>query len=207
MVTIRIIITLTTTWQKYVVFLDVPTLSGGTFSGRTWFGINFWFNAGPGRAERASLIGLQSGTFDLAMVQAYISSTVLDCKRRSWKDELDLCRAYFQKTYSKDTAVGSVTFTGAVKIKNEADYARIAQPVSVQFCPTMIHTPTVKLYSANTGAIDQVYNSSIPGDVSGCTADYVNENGISQFSIQSFDPDTAVYFHYTAVAELGPWTF
>ena len=63
-------VTLTTSWQKYKILVDVPPLTGTIGTGyRGSVHLRFWFDAGSNSNAYTNSLGHQSGTFDIAQVQ------------------------------------------------------------------------------------------------------------------------------------------
>lgn len=64
-------IQLSTSWAKYRVTMNIPSISGKTLGTNEDHGLSvvFWFSAGSNFAYRTDTLGYQSGTFDLALVK------------------------------------------------------------------------------------------------------------------------------------------
>jgi hypothetical protein len=91
-------IALTTSWQKFTVTADVPSISGktlGTNNNDCLF-VFFWFEAGSDWDSRTNTLGQQSGTFDIAQVQLEAGDTATPFEHRSYGQELALCQRYYQ---------------------------------------------------------------------------------------------------------------
>jgi hypothetical protein len=92
---------LTTSWQRFDILVNVPSISGKTrgTDGNDHLELVFWLDAGSTFASRASSIGQQSITFDMTRV----SIREGDCRNeidpfcpRHIEQEEDLCGRYFQ---------------------------------------------------------------------------------------------------------------
>lgn len=98
---------LTTSWQKFTVTVNIPSISGKTLgSGNNdWLGVHFWFDAGSSFASRTNSLGQQSGTFDIAQVQLEAGSVATPFEMRPMGTELALCQRYYIKMqqYIQDT--------------------------------------------------------------------------------------------------------
>lgn len=110
---------LTTSWQRFDIVVAVPSISGKTrgTDNNDHLELVFWFDAGSTFASRASSIGQQSGTYDIARVSVRegdcSNETDPFCPRHIEQEE-DLCARYFQ-TYSDivvsgNSAAGQIFF-------------------------------------------------------------------------------------------------
>jgi len=89
---------LTTSWQKFEIIIDVPSISGKTLgsNGNDCLQIVFWFDAGSDWNSRTNSLGQQSGTFDIAQVQFEAGSVATPFEVRPPGVELGLCQRYYQ---------------------------------------------------------------------------------------------------------------
>ena len=139
---------LTTSWQKFTVTVDIPSISGKTLGtdNNDFLVLNMWFDAGSDYDARTNSLGQQSGTFDIAQVQLEEGSVATDFEDRHIGDELALCQRYyidmdFQQTCSINTAES--TAISSVRAR-----------LSTTWPVTMRTTPTVTAINFNG------YNSS-----------------------------------------------
>lgn len=67
------LVALSSSWQKYEIVVDVPSIAGKTLGvdGNDYIAPIFWFEAGSAYAARAASVGQQSGTFDLAEMEIF----------------------------------------------------------------------------------------------------------------------------------------
>ena len=90
---------LTTSFERYTLTGTMPSLDGKDLSddeGETGdIGLFIWMTAGSDFNDRASSIGLQTGTIDLVDVQFEQSSTASAFERRPVYVELPFCQRYF----------------------------------------------------------------------------------------------------------------
>lgn len=92
-------ILLTTEWQRYVVTVDVPSISGkqiGT-DGNDYLAVTIWFDAGSNYNDRTSTLGQQSGTFDLALVQLEKGDAATDFDQQPPHIKEALCYSFYYK--------------------------------------------------------------------------------------------------------------
>ena len=90
-------INLTTSWQRFTVTANIPSMTGKTIGTDNNHCLNatFWFNAGSTYNSRTNSLGQQSGTFDIAQVQLEEGSFATPFEQRPIGTELTLCQRYF----------------------------------------------------------------------------------------------------------------
>jgi len=91
------LVALTTSWQRFVVTTDIPSIAGKTLGtdGNDHLDTYFWFDAGSDYATRSADLGQQSGTFDIACVSLVEGAVDVKPIPRSYGEELALCQRYF----------------------------------------------------------------------------------------------------------------
>ena len=89
---------LTTSWQKFTVTVNIPSISGKTLGSNNddFLGLYFWLDAGSDYNSRTNSLGQQSGTFDIAQVQLEAGSVATPFEMRPIGTELALCQRYYQ---------------------------------------------------------------------------------------------------------------
>ena len=92
------LVALTTSWTKYTITVDIPSVSGKTLgtTGNDDIRVTFWFDAGSSNDARSANLGQQSGTFDIAQVQLEEGSAATPFEQRPIGMELGLCERYYQ---------------------------------------------------------------------------------------------------------------
>jgi len=107
---------LTTSWARYSVVVNVPSVSGKTIgtSLNDFFSARWWFDAGSSFNARTNSLGQQSGTFDIANVQLEAGSIATPFEQRPISTELQLCQRYYEKSYNIDVAPGTSTNLGVM---------------------------------------------------------------------------------------------
>lgn len=90
-------VTLTTSWKRHEVIVDVPSVAGKTtgINENDNLTIHFWFDAGSNFNSRTDNLGQQSGTFDIAQVQLEEGSVASPFDHRPYGLELSLCQRYY----------------------------------------------------------------------------------------------------------------
>jgi len=129
---------LTTSWQKFTVTVNIPSISGKTLGSNNndYLGLNFWFDAGSAYNSRTNSLGQQSGTFDIAQVQLEAGPVATPFEVRPMGTELALCQRYYQSLVSPP-ARGVVTSSSSV--------GRIGfvLPVTMRAAPTLSMSGTL----------------------------------------------------------------
>lgn len=90
---------LTSSWQKFAITFTLPSISGKTIGSNDDDDVElaFWFDAGSTNATRASSVGQQSGTFDMAKVQLELGPVATEFDDRHISQEFLLCQRYYQE--------------------------------------------------------------------------------------------------------------
>ena len=93
------LLSLTPTWQKFSIFVDIPSISGKTIDslGNDNLSLVFWFDAGATYSAQAAGLGRQTGTFDIARVRLTNSDSHGDFIDYSRYDEIPRVGRYYQK--------------------------------------------------------------------------------------------------------------
>ena len=142
-------IDLTTSFEQYTVTGTMPSLSGKTFGSDTGsIGLLFWMSAGTDYNSRASNIGLQTGTVDIADVQLEPGSVATPFEHRPIAMELAMCQRYFYRMNvepmeDRNFAKSPYNFGGAPPNSSMNSYE--AFPVTMRVAPTI----DVKISSDN----------------------------------------------------------
>jgi len=90
-------IALTTSWARYTVTVNIPSIAGKTLGTDNNDKVSacIWFSAGSNFNSRTDSLGPQSGTFDIANVALIEGSLDVAPVRRSLGEELALCQRYY----------------------------------------------------------------------------------------------------------------
>ena len=192
-------VALTTSWAKYTVTVDVPSISGKTLGtdGNDFISVGFWLDAGSDYNARTNSLGNQSGTFEFAQVQLEAGSVATPFERRSVGEELALCQRYYQRSTLDPAAAFTYGQSQSVTAMNIANASWVIGTVP---CPvTMRATPTDTHYGS-TGVAGTVYVNGV-GDVTVGVAFSSNGN-CSGFKSSAFTGGTGVQMTYELDAEL-----
>jgi hypothetical protein len=190
------LVALTTSWQKFEITVDVPSVSGKTIGADNYLGVFIWFDAGSTYATRTASLGQQSGTFELSRAKLESGATATNFVPRLLAETKALCARFYQKSYNYADAPGTSTSTGIVYEPGTRNSASIA--IGTKFECEMRTDPTVTLYSTD-GTAASVYNDSTKAaTVTGATT-----KGIRYVGITSGGSTNSVSYQWTADAELG----
>lgn len=130
---------LTTSWQKFTFTTTLPSVSGKTLgtSNNDYLAFQFIFPINT------------TLNIDIAQVQVEQGPVATTFERRPIGTELALCQRYYCKTYSIDTAPGTVVNAGSVismASSGGVSNANFVHPVEMRAAPTYT------LYNTATGA-------------------------------------------------------
>jgi hypothetical protein len=108
-------ISVTTTWTRFLIPITLPSISGKTLgttlnTSCTW--IRFWMSAGSAFASRTGTLGIQTGTYDFAMLQIEENYQATDFEQRPKGVEIVLCQRFFEMSYDEGTAIGTALANG-----------------------------------------------------------------------------------------------
>ena len=98
------LVQLTTAWTRYVITVDIPSITDKTIGtdAADNIQVRFWFDAGSNLNERTTSLGQQSGTFDIACVSLVEGDIDIKPIPRSYGEELALCQRYYVTTNAND---------------------------------------------------------------------------------------------------------
>ena len=146
-------------------------------------------------------------TFEVTGFQLEVGSQVTPFEHRSFADELNLCKRYYQKSYAYGTAPGT-TNSFLNQLIGRA-YASVSNrmELNTRFEVEMRTTPTMTMYTPSGGTTGKVEDyASGTGTVAGTARDVsaVRNTGNKGFGGISVSPaqDGVVGVHYTADAEM-----
>ncbi len=130
-------IALTSSWQKFIITLSIPSVSGKTIGADNYLAVYFWFDAGSSFDARTDTLGQQSGTFDLAQIKFEKGSIATPFIPRTFAEERALCQGYY---WQGEVVNSSGIYYGT------AGSGRMAG--SLSFPVPMRTTPTINTLSA-----------------------------------------------------------
>jgi hypothetical protein len=175
-------IALTTTWQKKVITVAIPSIIGKTLGTdgihTTRFSLDFWFDAGSDFNARTASLGQQSGTFDIAEVKLEIGSvaTPFSLAGGNIAGELAMAQRYYVKGESFALVQPTADGGGAYRT-----FSYIPFPVTMRVAPTTI---TINSYVAGTAnRVTSNFNAGVYG---GAQTDSFYAAGATGVTAESF---------------------
>jgi hypothetical protein len=143
-------VTISTSWARYSITVNVPSVSGKTLvDANSFLQISLWCSGGSDFNSRSGSIGLQNGTFDFWGVQVEAGSTATSFQTATGtiQGELAACYRYFQRI-----ADGSGGVDGY--IANSIAFGTTTAYGVMQFIAPFRSNPTTTLTSGNFEALE-----------------------------------------------------
>ena len=133
-------VSLTTSWARYSLTIQVPSISGKTLgtNGNDFLRLAFWVSAGSDFSSRTGSLGIQSNTFDFWGVQLEAGTVATPFRRNapSIQAELAACQRYYTRFTSPGdygaVSVGIFTSAGSSAI------FYVPLPVEMRVAPTSV---------------------------------------------------------------------
>ena len=193
----------TGTWAKDTTAgldLGITLACGSTFQGTA----GAWAASGIiGTSSQTNGASSTSNTFQVTGVQLVAgrglpSDTDAPICRRSFDEELRICKRYYEKSYAYGTIPGSVISSCYTHVLDGTNsYATILCPFEVE----KRSSPTVVFYSPGTGASGKIYNYSGTADVA-ASINGVSEKGVTALVNGVTMTNTSIGVHWIASAVL-----
>lgn len=199
-------VTLSTSWARYSVTCVIPSISGKTLGtdGADSISVRLLMSAGSAVSGNQT-IGVQNYTFDTWGHQWEYGSKATPFQTASggsYQGELAMCQRYYQKSYVQGTAPATASTTAGCVNYQLISVTAASNRNCVRFPVVMRTTPTITLYSTNSGTSGKIYIESTATDVDGLTY-YL---GDQSFNYYLNSGTTGLGFvslvQYTASAEL-----
>ena len=188
-------VTLSTSWTRYTVNFNLPSLTGKTIGDNSFLEIHF----------RTALNTIQ--TTDLWGVQVEAGSTATPFRRNanSLQGELAACQRYYQKSYRQASTVPTNATTTNIQAFSSTSTANFAVYGSVNLATVMRAAPTVTTYSYATSQTSRISNNS--GVDQGAGSGAVTGEGDRSFFVYNNSGGTitttaGAIIHWAASAEL-----
>jgi hypothetical protein len=143
-------VTLSTSWQRYSLTIQLPSIAGKTIGTAKddYLATNFWLSGGSNFDARTGSLGIQSNTFDIWGVQLEAGSTATPFRRNanSLQGELAACQRY----YWRNTPVPGGNFfnyySTALAHSSAAAQGQVLFPVPMRTTPTSVDFLSLTLY-------------------------------------------------------------
>jgi hypothetical protein len=192
---------LTTSWQKFVVTVNIPSITGKTLGTDLgdFLAAVFWFDAGSSFNARTNSLGQQSGTFDIATVQLEAGDQPTPFEQRPVGTELTLCQRYLAYFGGNNDTFPGLVLTSATQALVLCTFPQPMRraPVSADFtisaaADVSCRFPSGGQSNSTSVAFDGAsrYTASIiPAGMSGlvagnCTLARIQNNGFVYFSAE-----------------------
>ena len=133
-------ITLSTSWQRFNLTFNVPSITGktiGTTANTSCLQLNLWCSAGTDFNSRTGSIGIQSNTFDFWGVQLEQNRQPTPFEQRPIGTELSLCQRYF---WRNDVSGNTNARIGVGMVVGASAQGYMNHPVTMRTAPTSITT-------------------------------------------------------------------
>lgn len=193
------LIALTTSWQKFEVTVDIPSISGKTVGTNSNLALLFWFDCGSTYAARSASLGQQNGTFEVSKIKVEEGAIATPFEQRSLEEELALCQRYYEKSYNLDDEPGKVSVNGWAG--NISPSTAVSDTLmKIPFKVTKRAVPTIVTYSPLSGDSGNMLDTTV-----GNRATNVAAIGQGSCNIRNDATTTANKLHtvhFTADAEL-----
>jgi hypothetical protein len=150
-------------------------------------------------SNQVNFLDSTANEFYLTGVQFEVGSKATPYEVKTIADDLHACLRYFEKSYNFGTVPGSVTDLGYYKRRMPATNTTLTG-LDIQFMVRKRQTPTLVLYSPDSGAAGRVYNSTDLADRV-ASGDGVGTRGSSVRTSSSQTASDVIEAHYTASAD------
>ncbi len=183
--------------------LDAATGTAAADSWHTLVGGDFKYPSGLSPSGFANTL---NATFELSGVQIEAGTVATDLEHKTFGQELQLCKRYYQKSYPYSVAPGTPNSPAAMIISRYSAEVTNRPDLSTRWEVEMRATPTLTTYRPFSGGATQVENfASGIGTVAGNGRSYTVQNlgatGFGGFTLISATSNTIGY-HYEVNAEV-----
>lgn len=143
-------------------------------------------------------VSISSGDYiEVTGMKLQIGSLVFDVNPRPTQYELELCKRYYQKSYTIGTAPGTSTGLSGGIVDNGAGTSSTYILVTTDFFTSMRTTPTVTVYDG-AGNSGKITTDGTTDNITPTAVDNISEKRFKVF----MNSAERISFHYTATAEL-----
>ena len=205
------------TWEKKTLTYDGNTANVINNDNGRGIHIWFWFAAGSSFSSgtlntswnsrttandavgQVNLADSTSNYINITGVQLEVGDTATPFEHRPYDMELARCMRYFEKSYSQEHSLGTVTQNGAhmwLANRNPG-----APHDFLKFRVIKRSTPTITIYNPSTGATGTLRNVDASTNLA-VVASRVGDNGTTLYVATSTTLGNFLQYHYTSSAEL-----
>lgn len=202
-------VTLTSSWVSYSVTITTNTLVGKTFGTnnddvlKAVFAIMWGSTTGSSYGFGSAETFVGSGNIEITQVQVNAGNTAFGFWPKSFQEELNLCKRFYQKSYAYGVFPGAATSSGEIinsfgALSSGIHLARVGLPIQIR-----TNSPTITVYD-RLGASGKIetFDASL-AVTSGVTPTQLP----TDFTENSFDVwhsanVSGIGFQYTVDAEL-----
>ena len=147
-------VTLSTSWARYTVTVNVPSIAGKTIGtdNNDFLNLAFWVSAGTDFNARTGSLGIQTNTFGIWGVQVEAGSvaTAFQTATGTIQGELAACQRYYYRN-TPATAYGWHSFGNGETTTTLI--APFQPPVSMRVLPTSVEYSNLQINEPGAGAI------------------------------------------------------
>jgi hypothetical protein len=154
---------LTTSWQRFVTTVTLPSILGATVNANSFVNLKF-----------SLPLNVLNQQFDLYGVQVEAGPIATFLKQKSFAEELALCMRYYQKSFTYATVPTIGIRAGSIEWGLFKTGAVLTQTPFILLPVPMRTVPTVTLFNPVTAASFQVHNYTSGNDWTGSTASASN---------------------------------
>lgn len=148
-------IALTSSWNKYEVTFDAPSISGKTVGEGSSLFIIFWLSAGTNWNAYNNSLPDQSITFDLAQVKLEYGEYATPFVPRPYTIEEMLCKRYYEHIYFSHIAM---TASSTGNVFGWIPYVKKRAVPSVSYSDNGVYSPTYGWLTAESVVITPTNN-------------------------------------------------
>jgi hypothetical protein len=152
-------IVLTSTWKKFTITFDVPSVSGKTIGTGSFTWVELL-------RQPESDTGTAGWTADIAQVQLEVGDTATPFEHRSYGDELQRCQRYFEKF-----TIGDGYRPNAIAWSTGNTNVAVPFGVQKRASPTLIVQDDGQIFTGSWDDADDVVIAGTGPTVHGCTLD------------------------------------
>jgi|688.fasta_scaffold08407_11 hypothetical protein len=151
-------VTLSTSWARYSVTINVPNINGKTMgtNSDSALNVNLWTSAGSSFNARLNTLGIQNNTFDIWGVQVERGSVATPFEQRPIGTELALCQRYYYSLVRGATnlPIGMAFYSFSTLVATVVPF-----PVTMRIAPALVASSGTDYYASVYGLTTDTFNS------------------------------------------------